>query len=100
MTSLAASFVASTGAYSDSFNIADFSVSASPSFLSIPQGGSVNTSIIISSLNLFSGTVTLSAGLSPQNGHFSVCFNGSGVPAQSLQVSWSQVVDPLPRLLP
>ena len=77
-TSLAAFFVASTGSYSDSFNIADFSVSASPSSLSIPQGGSVDTAITVSSLNLFSGTVTLSAGLSPQNSHFSVCFNGSG----------------------
>ena len=58
------------------FFIQDFSMSANPNSLSIPQGGSVNTSITVSSLNLFSNTVTLSAGLSPQNSHFSVCFNG------------------------
>ncbi len=38
----------------------DFSVSANPSFISIPQGGSAQSTVSLSSIDNFSGNVTLS----------------------------------------
>ena len=44
----------------------DFYVSANPGFLSLPQGGSGQSTISVSSLNSFSGNVFLSANIYPQ----------------------------------
>ncbi len=44
----------------------DFYVSANPGFLSLPQGGSGQSTISVSSLNSFSGYVFLSANIYPQ----------------------------------
>jgi len=55
---------------------ADFSLSASPSSLSIAQGNSGTSMITVASLD-FSGTVTLSAVQSPQTYSLIPCFHGN-----------------------
>jgi len=52
-----------------------FSVTASPSSLSIPQGGSGISTITVASIGGFSGTVTLSAVQSPQTNSLVPCFH-------------------------
>ena len=52
-----------------SFEVQDFSISANPTTATITAGGpSGNSTISVSSINGFSGTVTLSLGISPSSG--------------------------------
>ena len=64
-TSLGASFIASTGTYADSFNIADFSMSANPTSNCQIPGSQTFSQITLTSLNAFAGTVRLSTNVSP-----------------------------------
>jgi len=59
----------------------DFSISASPSSLSMSRNGATTTTITITSLNGFSGTITLSTGTLPSG--VRATFNPAGVTVAS-----------------
>lgn len=61
----------------------DYSVSSSPSSLAIPLGGSSNSTVSVSSLYSFSGSVTLSSSTSSPPGLTSTTFNVNPVTVPS-----------------
>ncbi|OLB68571.1 hypothetical protein AUI06_10625 [archaeon 13_2_20CM_2_52_21] len=80
--------------FTDSYSInvpnppGDFSVSANPVSLTIPQAVSVTTSITVLSFGGFGGLVTLAAAQSPPNNKFSVCWDGvTCMPARSTSIT-------------
>ena len=80
--------------FTDSYSInvpnppGDFSVSANPVSLTIPQAVSVTTSISVLSFGGFGGLVTLAAAQSPPNNKFSVCWDGvTCMPARSTSIT-------------
>jgi uncharacterized membrane protein len=60
-----ASFTGLTHSVTATFTVQDFGLSASPTTLSIPKGSSGHSTITLSSINSWSGTVALSATISP-----------------------------------
>jgi hypothetical protein len=73
---------------------ADFSVSSNPSSLTIPQSSSGTTSITLSSLNGFSGTVSLTVTVSPSGPQptinpASVSLSAGGSVSSTLTISTS-----------
>ena len=60
-----------------SVTTSDFGISASPSSLTIPEGGSGASSITLNSMNGFTGTLTLSAAQTPMNYNLIACFHGN-----------------------
>ena len=80
--------------FTDSYSInvpgppGDFSISANPVSLTIPQAVSVTTSITVLSFGGFGGLVTLAAAQSPPNNKFSVCWDGvTCMPARSTNIT-------------
>src|SRR5439155_5083882 len=81
--------------FTDTFSIkvnpvppADFSVSANPVSLTIPQAVSATTSTTVVSFGGFGGLVRLAAAQSPPNNKFSVCWDGvTCMPARSTDVT-------------
>jgi hypothetical protein len=73
----------------------DFAISASPTSLTIPRGGSASSTISLSSLAGFAGTISLSTTVSPSVGHgpvatlspTSITLSSGGTGSSSLTVS-------------
>lgn len=81
--------------------VPDFGIGANPTSLSISQGTNANSTITISSVNSFAGTITLSANSSPSGpttsfGTNPVTVSSGGTATSKLTVSIPQTLSPGP----